>query len=80
MNHFTMNEDSEYFLLHEELEDYDYIHYYIITDSSKDKVERDIIEIEIDGKKVCRMPLLVLCTNYLFLERKAFDIRKVMKR
>ena len=24
MNHYTINEDSDYFLLHEELEDYDY--------------------------------------------------------
>ena len=62
-------QSEEYYTLHDELKNYEYIHFYIIQDDSKDDFERDIIEIEIDGKKVCRLPLLLLCSNYLFHEK-----------
>jgi hypothetical protein len=62
---------KEYYTLHNKLKDYEYIHFYIITqEDAEDKFERDIIEIEIDGEKVCRLPLLLLCCNYLFHEKK----------
>tara|TARA_Y100001938_G_scaffold151104_1_gene246055 strand:+ start:438 stop:692 length:255 start_codon:yes stop_codon:yes gene_type:complete len=62
-------EEEEYYTLYDKLNEYEYIHYYITEHPSKNKVDRQIIEIEIDGEKVCRLPLVVLCCNYLFHEK-----------
>lgn len=68
MMRFYSTDKEEFFVKREKLKEYEHIHYYITQNFSKNKFERDVIEIKIDGESVCRLPLLILCANYLSFE------------
>tara|TARA_R100000700_G_C3058493_1_gene74354 strand:+ start:306 stop:530 length:225 start_codon:yes stop_codon:yes gene_type:complete len=67
MKFYSTNRE-DFFVKRDKLKEYEHIHYYITQNFSKIKSERDVIEIEIDGELVCRLPLLILCANYLSFE------------